>query len=493
MDNETKTLQQLHEVIQHLREQIQQLQIEEEKNQERSLGLENDSLNEFHSGNIAWMLFASVFVFAMTIPGVMLYYSGMVRIQNALSTAMQGYAITAIISFLWLCFGYSLAFGPSNSTNNTLVIGDSSKFWLHNIWKENSFHQLAPTIPETLFCSYQLAFAIITPTLICGAFADRMKFMAVLVTLGLWHLIVYCPVAHSNWHPDGFLHKAGVIDFAGGNVVHVSAGTSALVAALIVGKRTGIESSNTPHNLLLSLVGSCLLMVGWTCFNAGSSLAADESAAFAMLNTMISGSLSAIAWTSIEIGLTGKPSVFGVMNGYIAGFVGITPAAGLVSQSSAFIVGIVCGVTCRFGSRIKNFLNFDDSLDAFGIHCVAGITGGLLVGLFANDAIGSENGVIYGKTNQLGLQLYGIVITMGWSAFGTGIIFMIVDKIMGLRVDQRSELMGLDQSEHGTTLTSQATGSQSKRGAVEQKKNDFKFFIWFCSFFGTTVSADNDF
>jgi hypothetical protein len=225
----------------------------------RSL-LENSTIteeNNFISGDTAWLLISTTLVLGMTLPGIMLYYAGMVRLQNALSTAMQGYALAALITFLWLCFGYSLTFGPSDGNDDqALIYGDASRFWLHGIYESGSSHILAPTIPETIFCCYQLAFAIITPCLICGAFADRMKFNAVLISLGLWHLIVYCPIAHSNWHPNGFLKKAGVLDFAGGNVVHISAGASALVSALIVGKRTGFgKTVFQPHNLLLSLVG----------------------------------------------------------------------------------------------------------------------------------------------------------------------------------------------------------------------------------------------
>jgi Amt family ammonium transporter len=250
-------MEELQSTIVNLRDQINELRsLERERLLDLSLNITDVVESELSSGDTAWLLSATVLVLGMTLPGIMLYYAGMVRIQNALSTAMQGYAIAAVITSLWLCFGYSLSFAPSRAPDiNAVIFGDASRFWLRGIY-ENGPHQLAPTISETLFCSYQLAFAIITPTLICGAFADRVKFMAVLVTLGLWHLIVYCPVAHSNWHPDGFLHKAGVIDFAGGNVVHISAGTSALVSALIVGNRTGFgKTVFQPHNLLLSLVG----------------------------------------------------------------------------------------------------------------------------------------------------------------------------------------------------------------------------------------------
>lgn len=249
MENKLKILE---KIIFELKEQIKELKEYEERNLQEAENI------EINSGDSSWIIVSTFFVLVMTIPGIMLYYAGMVRLQNALSTAMQGFGLVCVISFLWLCFGYSLAFGPSHSRDiNAVIFGDSSRFWLYGIYHSNTFHQLAPTIPESVFCCYQLAFAIITPTLICGAFADRMKYMAVLISLGLWHLIVYCPIAHSNWHPDGFLKKAGVLDFAGGNVVHISAGVSALVSALIVGKRTGLgKTTFQAHNLLLTLVGN---------------------------------------------------------------------------------------------------------------------------------------------------------------------------------------------------------------------------------------------
>jgi ammonium transporter, Amt family len=261
------------------------------------------------SGDTAWMLIATILVFGMTIPGIMLYYAGMVRLQNVLSTAMQGFGVASVITFLWLCFGYSLSFTPvhRNDQNSSPIFGDASRFWLADISTPEQAHQLAPTIPEVVFCCYQLAFAIVTPCLICGAFADRMKYVSVLLSLGLWHLVVYCPMAHSNWHPEGFLYKVGVLDFAGGNVVHISAGMSALVAALIIGKRNAapMKAASPHHNLLLSLIGKsllikvlmsfnssgcCSLIMGWFGFNAGSAFRANEIAGYAILNTQIAGS-----------------------------------------------------------------------------------------------------------------------------------------------------------------------------------------------------------
>jgi hypothetical protein len=247
------------------------------------------SSTEFSSsrGDIAWVLSATVFVFLMTIPGIALYYSGMVRLQNVLSTAMQGYSIACVVTFLWLCFGYSFSFSPAvGSDESATVFGNTKRFWLSGITTGN--HQLAPTIPESAFCVFELAFAIITPCLICGAFADRMKFSAVIVSLGLWHILVYCPMAHSNWHPDGFLTSAGVLDFAGGNVVHITAGVSAMMSAIIVGKRTGFgKGSFHPHNMLISLTGASFLMIGWYGFNSGSAFSANPQAGYALLNSQI--------------------------------------------------------------------------------------------------------------------------------------------------------------------------------------------------------------
>ena len=250
----------------------------------RSLGLE--SVNS--TGDTAWIIFSTIFILLMTTPGIMLYYGGLVRLQNVLATAMQGYSIACVVTVLWLCFGYSLTFSPVNGTQDIgSFVGNADRFWLWGLQVEG-IHQLAPTIPEPLFCVFELSFAVITPSLICGAFADRMKFISLLTSTGLWHLIVYCPIAHSTWHPNGFLNKAGVLDFAGGNVVHVSAGFSALISALIIGKRSGFRKSNFhPHNMLVSITGACFLWCGWYGFNAGSAFASGESSSSAMLNTMI--------------------------------------------------------------------------------------------------------------------------------------------------------------------------------------------------------------
>jgi ammonium transporter, Amt family len=294
--------------MEELREKLFAIQVSINEIKAARFLAENSTMSEsqFSTGDTSWILISTVLVLGMTLPGIMLYYAGMVRLQNALSTAMQGFGLAALITILWLSFGYSLSFSPANGNdNNAIIFGDDSRFWLHGVYSTGSTHVLAPTIPESVFCSFQLAFAIITPCLICGAFADRMKYNAVLLSLGLWHLVVYCPIAHSNWHPNGFLYKAGVLDFAGGNVVHIAAGVSALVSAVIVGNRTGFgKTVFQHHNLLLSLVGmtlfsfflidsflsgSCSLMMGWFGFNAGSAYGANALAGYAAINTQIAG------------------------------------------------------------------------------------------------------------------------------------------------------------------------------------------------------------
>eukprot|EP00602_Paraphysomonas_sp_CaronLab_P010869 CAMPEP_0185029722 /NCGR_PEP_ID=MMETSP1103-20130426/16197_1 /TAXON_ID=36769 /ORGANISM="Paraphysomonas bandaiensis, Strain Caron Lab Isolate" /LENGTH=486 /DNA_ID=CAMNT_0027564567 /DNA_START=109 /DNA_END=1569 /DNA_ORIENTATION=- len=438
------------------------------------------------AGDTAWILTATVLVLLMTTPGIMLYYAGMVRLQNVLSTAMQGYSIMCVVTFLWMCFGYSLAFAPADSENiNAVIFGDSSRFWLNGL-KMGGSHQMAPTIPESVFCVFQLSFAVITPSLICGAFADRMKFTAVLVSLGLWHLIVYCPIAHANWHPNGFLYKAGVLDFAGGNVVHISAGMSALVSAIIIGKRTGFgKSTFHPHNMLVSLTGSCFLLIGWYGFNAGSALAANALSGLAMLNTQIASGVASVTWMFHDIFVLGKPTVEGIMNGCIAGLVAITPAAGFVNPTGAFVIGVVGGIACAKGVRIKDYFDFDDALDAFGIHAIGGVVGGLMLGLLATSSVNGEDGAFYGDNGkQLSLQLYGIVITIVWSIIGTGGIMLLVDKTLGLRVSPQSELAGLDRTEHGSTLDAQMVNVPKRR-----KTEGLGVFYCCCCVIGDVAGA----
>jgi Amt family ammonium transporter len=411
-----------------------------------------------NSGDTAWMLAATALVLFMTIPGLTLFYAGMARSKNVLAIVMQCFVITALITFLWLSFGYSLTFAPAQSdVKSAMIYGDASRFWLQGMGLDTT-HQLAPTIPESLFCVYQLTFAIITPALITGAFADRMKFEAMIPFMALWHFIVYCPTAHSLWHPDGFLYKAEALDYAGGNVVHISAGFSGLVSSLYLGVRSGHGEDNfEPHNILLTAVGAAMLWVGWFGFNAGSALGATDRAAFAMLNTQISSSISALSWMAAEWYVRKRPSILGTVCGAVSGMVCITPAAGFVDQTGAFITGLLAGPLCYLGSQAKHALGYDDALDAFGVHGVGGVLGAFLVGFFANPNIsGGPAGVFYANTeiggHQLGMQIYSIVVTVAWSVFATYMILLFVDYTIGVRVPEAYEIAGLDAMIHGESV-----------------------------------------
>jgi len=416
--------------------------------------------SEFDSGDTSWVLVSATLVLFMTIPGLVLFYSGMVRTKNVLATVMQIFSICALISFLWLCFGYSLAFAPATSTGGSLpVIGDYSRFWLHGMTIHTS-NQLAPKIPESVYCIYQLTFAIITPALICGSFADRMKYWPMLVFMAVWHLLVYCPIAHAVWHPDGFLFKAHVLDFAGGNVVEVSSGVSGLVSAVMLGHRKGYgKEAFEPYNILLMTVGAAMIWVGWFGFNGGSALTAGGSAGNAVLVSQIAGGVAAITWTVVETFHTGSPKVVGIVSGAISGFVAITPGSGYVDPTGGFFIGFLAGPVCYIGVQLKHKLGYDDALDAFGIHAIGGVFGNLMVGFFATDTVyAGYNGLFYGTAHagglQLARQLYGTVVCGGWAAFMSYVILKVIDMKMGLRISLKDELHGLDASFHNETLES---------------------------------------
>jgi ammonium transporter, Amt family len=396
------------------------------------------------TGDTAWMLTSTALVLLMTIPGLALFYGGMVRKKNVLATCMQSFAITCLVTVLWTIIGYSLAFDPGNA-----VIGDAAKFMLHGVGKDS----LSGTIPETVFMTFQMTFAIITPALITGAFADRMKFSAMLVFMTLWSLIVYSPICHWVWG-GGFLGKAGVLDFAGGTVVHINAGVAGLVCCLVLGKRLGYREENmAPHNLVLSLIGASLLWVGWFGFNAGSAVAANGSAGMAMAVTQIATAAAALAWMFVEWAFVGKPSVLGIISGAVAGLVAITPASGFVGPGGALAIGIVVGVGCWWSAaKLKLMIGYDDSLDAFGVHAVGGAIGAILTGVFAVKAIGGTAGMLEGNTAQVGLQFYGVAVTVVYDAIVTFILLKIVDVVIGLRVDAETERDGLDLNLHGETV-----------------------------------------
>ncbi|WP_248884940.1 ammonium transporter [Acidithiobacillus acidisediminis] len=394
------------------------------------------------------MLTSTALVLLMTIPGLALFYGGMVRRKNVLATAAQSFAVTALISVLWMFFGYSLAFTPGNA-----FIGGTSRFFLQGLGLD-SFNPLAPTIPESVYMTFQMTFAIITPALIVGAFAERMKFSALLWFTGLWSLLVYAPIAHMVWGPGGWLGGDGVLDYAGGTVVHINAGIAGLVAALVIGKRVGYRHDVMhPSNLLFTLMGAAMLWVGWFGFNAGSAVAASDRAGMAMAVTQIATAAAALAWTFVEWWARGKPTVLGMSSGAVAGLVAITPASGFVGPVGSLWIGIAAGVGCFWASvYVKNWLNYDDSLDAFGVHAVGGIIGALLTGVFAVAAIGGTAGVLEGNLHQLWIQATGVGITIAYDAVVSWILLKLIDWTVGLRVSEDAEREGLDVSQHGEQL-----------------------------------------
>ena len=405
------------------------------------------------SGDTAWMLTSTALVLFMTIPGLALFYGGLVRVQNVLSVLMQCFALTGLITIIWIICGYSLAFNTAGMEAGkitlTSFVGGLGTMFLKGVGVDS----LSGTIPETVFITFQLTFAIITPALIAGAFAERMKFSAMLIFSVLWSVVVYAPLCHMAWSGDGSLFGdiIGALDFAGGNVVHINAGIAALVAAILVGKRIGYgTSAMPPHSLTLTVVGASMLWVGWFGFNAGSAVAADGAAGMAMLVTQISTATAAVAWMFVEWGKHGKPSALGIVTGAVAGLVAITPASGSVGPIGALAIGLVSGVVCFWGATsLKSKLGYDDSLDAFGVHGIGGIVGALLTGVFVAKGLGG-NGLADGMTigTQVWAQLLSIIITIAWSGILSFIILKIVDATVGLRVEEDDERQGLDLSQH---------------------------------------------
>jgi Amt family ammonium transporter len=401
------------------------------------------------SGDTAWMLTSTALVLMMTIPGLALFYGGMVRKKNVLATVAQSFAVVCLVTVLWLVLGYSLAFS-SGST----ILGGVSRVFMAGLTID-SVHELAKTIPESVYMCFQLTFAAITPALIAGAFAERMKFSAMLWFMGLWSLVVYAPIAHWVWG-GGFLGDWGVLDFAGGTVVHINAGVAGLVCALVLGKRKGFGIENmAPHNLVLSVIGASLLWVGWFGFNAGSAGAANGSAGMAMAVTQFATAAAALTWMFAEWMTRGKPSVLGIISGAVAGLVAITPASGYVNPTGALVIGIVAGLLCFWGATgLKHAMGYDDSLDAFGVHGVGGFVGAILTGVFALEAIGGPNkkGLIDGNPSQVLTQLWGCLVCIAWCAIATFVILKIVDALIGLRVTAEEEIEGLDINLHGETV-----------------------------------------
>ena len=421
--------------------------------------------SQINSGDTAWMLTSSALVLMMTIPGLALFYGGMVRKKNVLATLMQSFAIACLVTILWWAVGYSLAFTPGS----TPYLGGFSRVFFDGVsylkdvaaveaTKDTpavaavigkvSVSHLGTTIPESVYAMFQLTFAIITPALICGAFADRMKFSAMLWFMGLWSILVYSPIAHWVWEPSGWLAARGVLDFAGGTVVHINSGIAALAAALMLGKRVGYgKEPMAPHNLTLTVIGASLLWVGWFGFNAGSAVAADGRAGMAFAVTQIATAAAALGWMFTEWLVKGKPSVLGIASGAVAGLVAITPASGYVGANAAVVIGVAAGVICFFSATsVKKLLGYDDSLDAFGVHCIGGIVGALLTGVFASTEIDG------GQAGSLATQALGVASTLIYGFVVSSILLKAIDLVIGLRVTEEQEREGLDLALHGERI-----------------------------------------
>jgi len=396
---------------------------------------------ELNGADTAWMMVATALVLMMTIPGLMLFYSGMVRRKNALSMVIQSFVVCCLATIIWMFVGYTLAFSQGNA-----LIGGFDRLFLIGMEKDS----MTGTIPESVFMTFQMTFAIISPALICGAFVGRMKFSALLLFAGCWIIFVYAPICHWVWG-GGFLGDLGILDFAGGTVVHINAGVAGLVAAFVIGPRIGFGKEYlAPHSLVLSFVGASLLWVGWFGFNAGSALAADGAAGMAMAVTQIAAAAAALSWAFVEWVVRRQVSGLGIISGAIGGLVAITPASGFVGPIGALAIGLCAGVACYWGAvTLKRWGGYDDSLDAFGVHGVGGIVGALLTGVFAVEAIGGTPGMIEGNVMQLLPQAYGVIATVVYCGIVSFVILKAIDATIGLRVERRIELEGLDVRLHG--------------------------------------------
>ena len=409
-----------------------------------------------NSGDTAWMLASVALVLMMTIPGLGLFYGGMVRKKNVGDTVMTSFAITCLITVLFACITYTLAFTPGSP-----YIGGLSRVFLQGILSDISTgvgnpNPLASTIPETVYICFQMTFAIITPALIAGAFAERMKFSAMLWFIGLWAIFVYAPIAHWVWGPDGFLNSGNagglvkVLDFAGGTVVHVNSGTAGLMCCIMLGKR---QDSAPPHNIVLTFIGASLLWVGWFGFNAGSAVTAGMQAGMAMAVTQIATAVAALTWMFVEWAMRGKPTVVGMCTGAVAGLVAITPASGFVGPMGSMAIGVAAGIVCYWGvSGLKQIFNYDDALDAFGIHAVGGAVGAILTGVFAIEAYGGTAGLIEGNASQVINQIVGVAIVFVYDTIISLIILKLIDLTIGLRVSREIESEGLDITLHGEAV-----------------------------------------
>jgi Amt family ammonium transporter len=400
------------------------------------------------------MITSSALVLMMTIPGLALFYGGMVRKKNVLATLAQSFGATCIITVLWMIIGYSIAFTTNPDAGVNAFIG-SVNYLLLGPMGLNTTSMLAPTIPESVYMFFQMTFAIITPALIAGALADRMKFSAFMWFMSLWLLFVYCPIAHWVWG-GGWLGTLGALDYAGGTVVHLNAGTAGLITCLVLGKRVGYGTENmAPHNLVLSVIGASLLWVGWFGFNAGSAVTANVNAGMAAAATQIATAAASLGWMFAEWMIAKKPSVLGMISGAVAGLVAITPASGFVDPRGALIIGIAAGVVCYFSSvHMKKLFGYDDALDAFGVHGVGGALGAMMTGAFASNAINmsSKGWLIDGNAGQMLIQLYDVLGVFVYCAIGTWVILKVIDMMVGLRVKRDVEVEGLDINLHGETV-----------------------------------------
>jgi len=408
----------------------------------------------FDSGDTAWILASTCVVLMMSLPGLALFYGGMTQQKNVLSTVMQTFSIAGLVTVLWLILGYSLCFSTGSE-----VYGGVQRGWLigpddSQKLGANTAHALAPSIPEPVFMTFQLTFAIITAAIVCGGFAERMKFSSVVVFIFFWHFLVYCPICHSEWAVDGFLAAAGDMDFAGGNVVHISSGVAGLAAGIIVGPRLS-GTITRPHNLIYVCMGAAFLWVGWFGFNGGSALGANGTAGMAVMVTQISAATALLVWIMLEWVTTGKPSLLGAASGAVSGLVLITPGSGYCDQTGSFFTALIGTPIIFLGLKLKVRLGYDDALDAFGVHGVGGIVGGILTGFFANPFVTGDDtrkGCFYGNCEQVGIQIYAIVVVAGWSFVVSSLILLALKYTMGLRVPESYEIDGLDISEHGETM-----------------------------------------
>jgi ammonium transporter, Amt family len=411
-------------------------------------------VSPINTGDTAWMLTSTALVLMMTIPGLALFYGGMVRKKNVLATVGQSFGATAIITVLWMIIGYSIAFTTNDSESMNKWIGGFKYFMLKPMTID-AVSPLAGTIPESVYMCFQMTFAIITPALIAGSLADRMKFSAFMLFMGAWLILVYSPIAHWVWG-GGWLGQLGALDYAGGTVVHLNTGTAGLVCALVLGPRYGLGKENmSPYNLVYSVIGASLLWVGWFGFNAGSAVTANVNAGMAMAATQIATAAAALSWMVSEWIIGGKPSVLGMISGAVAGLVAITPASGFVDPTGALIIGILAGIVCYFSAvHVKKMLGYDDALDAFGVHAVGGALGAMLTGALASNAINSagKGWLTDGNAHQMLIQFYDVAGTFVYCGVMTYIILKVIDVLIGLRVSQAVEVEGLDINLHGEVV-----------------------------------------